>query len=79
MILTFKVKHERDFFIELRRAKQIAEFALKTKTQSSKDVKQFGLKSAISNQILREYSRNRRLKRVEKVNLIVPNASIKRE
>jgi putative transposase len=79
MILTFKVKHKRDFFIELRKARQIAEFALKTKTQSSKDVKQFGLKSVISNQILREFSRNKRLKRVGSVNLIVPNASIKRE
>jgi len=79
MILTFKVKHGRNFSLELKRAKQIAEFALKTKTQSSKDVKQFGLKSAISNQILREFSRNRRLKRVKNVNLIVPHKSIKRE
>lgn len=78
MILTFKVKHERDFSIELRKARQIAEFALKTKTQSSRDVKQFGLKSIISNQILREYSRNKRLKRIGNVNLIVPSVGIKR-
>lgn len=44
MILTFKVKHDRDFSKELMKAKQIADFALKTRTQSSKDVKQFGLR-----------------------------------
>ena len=77
MILTFKVKHDRDFSKELAKAKQIADFALQTRTQSSKDVKQFGLKSAVANQILREYSRNKKLKEVKNVNLIVPNQSIK--
>ena len=76
MILTFKVKYDRDFSKELMKAKQIADFALKTRTQSSKDVKQFGLKSAIANQILREYSRNKKLKEVKNVNLIVPKQSI---
>ena len=78
MILTFKVKHNRDFSVELSKAKQIAEFALKTKTQSSKDVKHFRLKSVIANQILREYSRNKWVKRIGNVNLIVPNQGIRR-
>ncbi len=76
MILTFKVKHGADFSLELRKARQIAEFALATKTRSSKDVKQFGLKSAIANQILRKYSRNRSLKRVGSVKLTVPGQSV---
>ncbi|MGH2638727.1 MAG: RNA-guided endonuclease InsQ/TnpB family protein [Rhabdochlamydiaceae bacterium] len=77
MILTYKVKHVRDFTTELKKAKQIAEVAIKTRTQSSKDVKQYGLKSIISNQILREYSRNKRIKSVRNVNLIVPSQGIK--
>ena len=77
MILTYKVKHGRDFSTELEKAHKIAEVALKTRTLSSKDVAQFGLKSIISNQILREYSRNGKLKRIGKVNLIVPSQGIK--
>lgn len=76
MILTYKVKHGRDFSTELEKAHRIAEVALKTRTLSSKNVAQFGLKSIVSNQILREYSRNRKLKRIGKVNLIVPNQGI---
>ncbi len=76
MILTFKVKHGRDLSVELGKAKQVAEFALRTKARSSKDVKQFGLKSAIANQVLRKYSRNSKLRRVGSVKLTVPNQSI---
>lgn len=77
MILTYKVKHSTDLTEELKKAKQVAEHALKTKTRSSADVKHIGLKSAISNQILKKYSSNKVLKQVKSVKLTVPNQAIK--
>ena len=58
------------------KAKQIAEFAMKTKSNTSKDVKHFGLKSAIANQILRKYGRSKTIKRVRNVKLTVPSQGI---
>ncbi len=77
MILTYKIKHGRDFSDELRKAKKIAKFAIQTHSISSKDVKHFGLKSMISNQILRKYSRSNTAKSVKSVKLAVPNQGIK--
>jgi len=76
MILTYKIKHNRNFDLELDKAKQIAMFGIKHKTLSSKTVKQFGLKSMISNQILRKYVKNKKIKQVHKINLIIPNQGI---
>ena len=77
MILTYKIKHGRDFGQELAKARQVAKFALKTKTRSSADVKHIGLKSMIANQILRKYSKDRKIKRVNKVVFAITNQGIK--
>src|ERR1017187_1417986 len=74
--LNYKVKHNTDLTSELQKAKQIALFALKTCSLSSKDVKQFGLKSMLANQVLRKYSRNRKCKQVRRVKLTIPNQGI---
>ena len=77
MILTYKVKHNQDYSAELAKARKVAEFTLKQRTFSSKDVKHIGLKSMIANQILRKYGRNKKIKRIKRVNLIIPNQGIK--
>ncbi|EQD59240.1 IS605 OrfB family transposase, partial [mine drainage metagenome] len=77
MILTYKIKHVRDLSVELHRARQVAQFAIEHKSLSSKDVKQFGLKSVIANQILWKYSRNTKVKKVSRVKLTMPAQGIK--
>ena len=77
MLLTFKIKHDRDFRAELAKARQVAEFALQTGSVTSKDVKEIGLPSAIANQVLRKYARNNEIKVVSKVVLTVPSQQVK--
>jgi len=75
--LTYKVKHDRDFSIELSKALKIANFSLRNRNSlSSKYVKHIGLSAAISNQILRKYGKNKTCKKIHKIKLIVPGQSI---
>jgi putative transposase len=76
MILTYKVKHHQNLSEELRKGKQVALFALKTKSRTSKDVKHIGLKSVIANQILKKYSSNKKLKKISSVKLTLPSQAI---
>jgi len=77
MILTYKIKHEQDYSKELELAKKVAWNGFYTKSRSSADVKHIGLKSMISNQILKKYSKNKKLKNVKSVKLTIPNQGIK--
>jgi putative transposase len=80
MILTYKLKHQFDLSDDLQKARQVAQFAIKNRFKlSSKEVSSIGLKSAISNQILRKYGKNKKCNSIKKVNLIVPNQAIKIE
>lgn len=77
MIQTYKIKHGRDFSKELVLARKIADFSINNKNISSANVKHIGLKSMISNQIIRKYSRSKTVKEIKSVKLTIPNQGIK--
>lgn len=75
-IRTYHIKHRQDYSDLLSKAKKIAEYAVEhknTKKLSSKNVKEYGVPAAISNQILRKYGNNKNIQKVSNVNLVVPN------
>lgn len=76
MLLTYKIKHQNNFVVQLKQAEQVAEFAIENRDKlSSKYVKHFGLTSIISNQILRKYGLSK-AKKISRVKLVVPHQSI---
>jgi len=76
MKVTYLVKHDRDYTDELTKAKLVAEWAIQNKFQiSTKHVKHIGLKSAIANQILRKYGRNKNCNTVTSVKLTITGSN----
>jgi putative transposase len=79
-ILVVKIKHNTNLSVELDKAVIIANFAIKNRDKlSSANVSHIGLPSAISNQILRKYGRNKQCKTINEKNikLIAPSQSVK--
>lgn len=78
--LVVKIKHNADLSVELQKAVLIANYAIKNKYKlSSANISSIGLPSAISNQILRKYGKNKKCKRInsDKIKLVAPGQSIK--
>lgn len=78
--LVVKIKHNTDLTELLSKAVQVAKYAIKNRySLSSKNVSHIGLPSAISNQILRKYGKNKRCKKInpQKIKLVAPGQSIK--
>ncbi len=81
MILTYKIKHERDFSKELAQAYIVAEYGRihKIRLPYAKDINVVRgcLPAAITSQIMRKYGSQKNIKNIYNVNLVVPNQSIK--
>ena len=79
-IKSYHVKHRLQLNPLLSAAKKVADYAVQNKSNkrllTSKYVKEFGLPSSISNQILRKYGRGT-IKEAHNVNLIIPNQTTK--
>ena len=69
-ILTFNVKHGLDLSDQFVKARKVAEYGVKHHCTSSAQVKHIGMKSILSNAVLRKYVRNKALKSVK--NVVIP-------
>lgn len=77
-ILTYKLKHNKNFATELKKAIQVAKYAIShKKCRSTKHVKHIGLKACISNQILRKYGGSKTVKNVHSVKLTINGYFVK--
>lgn len=79
-ILVVKIKHHVDLTEELKKAVLVANYAIKNRYKlSSANVSDIGLPSAISNQVLRKYGKNKKCKSIneKKIKLVAPSQSVK--
>jgi putative transposase len=81
MILTYKIRHNRDFKEELKLAFAVAEFVVENNIKSPnttfvKDIRGI-LPSVVACQVMKKYGHQKKIKGVHNVNLIVPGQSIK--
>jgi putative transposase len=81
MILTFKIKHGRDFNELLKKAFEVAEFTVGNNIKSPnttfvKDIRG-DLPSTIACQVMKKYGHQKTIKEVHNVQLIVPGQGIK--
>lgn len=78
-IVTYQFPHNEDMVSIFEAARHVAEYAVKNKKRkgklSSAEVSQYGLPSAISNQIMRKYSGST-IKKVKNVVIVVPGQSV---
>jgi putative transposase len=71
-ILTYKLKHNKNLIEDLKKATHVANYSIKhKKCRTTKDVRYIGLKACISNQILKKYGSNKKIKKVSKVKLTI--------
>ena len=78
--LVVKIKHHTDLNDQLKKAILVANYAIKNRDKlSSSNVSEIGLPSAISNQILRKYGKQKKCKKIndKKIKLVAPSQSIK--
>lgn len=79
-VRSYHVKHRNSLTTFLDKAQQVANYAVKNKTNkfiSTKEVKDIDLPSTIKCQILRKYGRGT-IKEAKNVNLIIPNSSVRK-
>jgi putative transposase len=81
MILTYKLKHNRDFTKELKSAFNVAEYTLRHKflIRSSKDLKEVrgSLPAVIAAQVARKFKNQKHIKILHNANLTIPGQVVK--
>ncbi|RZN49921.1 transposase [archaeon] len=78
MIFAYKIRHHTDFSEYLQKAKRIAQFTVNQRNRdiTYDNVKHIGLNAVLAQQLIKVYKRNKTLKRVKKVNLVVPGRAV---